>query len=456
MLDIEYDVIIIGWGKAGKTLATKLSANKQKVALIEKDIDMAGGACINVACLPTKALIHSAKIRQQAETHNLNMTWKEKETYYRTAQRYKRAFIKKMHNDSYDQIMSSENVDLYVGAASFLDPHTILIETQNKLIKIRGKKVVINTGSKPIRLDLDIKSKNIFYSDAILELNALPKRLLVVGAGFIGLEFASMYSNFGSKVTVYSKLHNFLPSEDYMDSYSVKETMQTQGINFENDAEIIAIKDYSRGTKVTAIIDGQEVEEMYDAVLVSIGREPNLDRLGLSKAGVITENGAIKVDENLKTTADNIWAVGDCKGGPFFTYVSLDDSRIVLPQLLDKTNERNSNNRPPIPFCLFIDPAYARVGMNCKEADAKGIKYEVKQLNTSSIPKAKTIHETFGWNKILVDSEGYIIGATLFNYQADEMINLISLAIAKKIKYDELANFIYTHPTFTESLNMFG
>ncbi|WP_416755151.1 dihydrolipoyl dehydrogenase family protein [Mycoplasma sp. VS42A] len=456
MLDIEYDVIIIGWGKAGKTLATKLSANKQKVALIEKDIDMAGGACINVACLPTKALIHSAKIRQQAETHNLNMTWKEKETYYRTAQRYKRAFIKKMHNDSYDQIMSSENVDLYVGAASFLDPHTILIETQNKLIKIRGKKVVINTGSKPIRLDLDIKSKNIFYSDAILELNALPKRLLVVGAGFIGLEFASMYSNFGSKVTVYSKLHNFLPSEDYMDSYSVKETMQTQGINFENDAEIIAIKDYSRGTKVTAIIDGQEVEEMYDAVLVSIGREPNLDRLGLSKAGVITENGAIKVDENLKTTADNIWAVGDCKGGPFFTYVSLDDSRIVLPQLLDKTNERNSNNRPPIPFCLFIDPAYARVGMNCKEADAKGIKYEVKQLNTSSIPKAKTIHETFGWNKILVDSEGYIIGATLFNYQADEMINLISLAIAKKIKYGELANFIYTHPTFTESLNMFG
>ncbi|MFV8474832.1 dihydrolipoyl dehydrogenase family protein [Mycoplasma sp. Z631] len=456
MLDIEYDVIIIGWGKAGKTLATKLSANKQKVALIEKDIDMAGGACINVACLPTKALIHSAKIRQQAETHNLNMTWKEKEAYYRTAQRYKRAFIKKMHNDSYDQIISSENVDLYVGAASFLDQHTILIETQNKLIKIRGKKIVINTGSKPVRLDLDIKSKNIFYSDAILELTALPKRLLVVGAGFIGLEFASMYNNFGSKVTVYSKLHNFLPSEDYMDSYSIKETMQTQGINFENDAEIIAIKDYSRGTKVTAIIDGREVEEMYDAVLVSIGREPNLDRLGLSKAGVITENGAIKVDENLKTTADNIWAVGDCKGGPFFTYVSLDDSRIVLPQLLDKTNERNLGNRPPIPFCLFIDPAYARVGMNCKEADAKGIKYEVKQLNTSSIPKAKTIHETFGWNKILVDSEGYIIGATLFNYQADEMINLISLAIAKKIKYDELANFIYTHPTFTESLNIFG
>ncbi|MHA0272931.1 dihydrolipoyl dehydrogenase family protein [Mycoplasma sp. 48589B] len=457
MIDLEYDVVIIGWGKAGKILAAKLSQNKQRVALIEKDPNMAGGACINVACLPTKCLIHSAKVREQAERHNLNMTWKEKEAYYRAAQRYKRAFVKKMHNDSYDNIIASQNVDIYFGTASFLDHNTVLVETTNKLIKVCGKKIVVNTGSKPKKLDfVDIKSKNVYYSDLLLDLYQLPKRLLVVGSGFIGLEFASMYANFGTRVTVYNNGNNFLPSEDPQDAFNVKEALRNQGIVFEDNVEISSIKDYSRGTKVIATINGEVIEDMFDAVLIAVGREANIKNLDLHKAGIDTEAGANKVDQNLKTTADNIWAVGDCKGGPFFTYISLDDSRIVLPQLLDKENTRTLKNRQVIPWTMFIDPAYARVGYNCKEADALGLKYTVKTLSTSSFPKAKTINETAGFNKILVDEDGYIIGATLFNYQADEMINFISLAIVNKIKFADLQSFIYTHPTFVENLNIFN
>ncbi|MFV8418727.1 dihydrolipoyl dehydrogenase family protein [Mycoplasma sp. Sp33II] len=361
-----------------------------------------------------------------------------------------------MHNDSYDSLISNEYIDIYFGTASFLDTNTVVVESQNKIVKVRGKKFVINTGSKTRKLDIEVKSKNLYYSDSILELTTLPKRLLVIGTGFIGLEYASTFNNFGSKVTVFNKGSMFLPTEDSNDAENVKEAMQIQGITFRDNVDIESIKDYSRGTKVHATVNGEPIEEMFDAVLVAIGRDANISDLKLENAGIETENRVIKVDKDLRTNVPNIWAVGDCKGGPFFTYISLDDSRIVLPQLLDEVNVRTTENRSPIPWCLYIDPAYARVGLNCKEADAQGIKYEVKQISTSSIPQAKTIHETAGWNKILVDTDGYVIGATLFNYAAAEMINFISLAIAYKIKFNDLVNFIYTHPSFIESLNLLG
>ncbi|SJZ50255.1 dihydrolipoyl dehydrogenase family protein [Mycoplasmopsis verecunda] len=452
----KYDVIIIGWGKGGKTLAAKLSAHGKKIAIIEKDPKMFGGTCINIGCLPTKALVHSAKVENQARKLDVKLPWIKKEQYYQAAMKHKRDFVKLLNKKNFNVLDSKPNVDTYIGEASFLSQHEVVIGNGKKQEVIYGDKIVINTGARSRLLEgVKIKSHKVLYSTGMLDLTELPKKLLVIGSGFIGLEFASMYANFGSKVTVLSPHDSFLPSEDKSDADEVKKALEAQRIIFITNANLTLIKDYAKGTKVQAEVDGQEWEDYFDAILVAIGRIPNVEGLNLKSAGVEMQNGAIKVDENLKTTTNNIWAVGDCKGGAFFTYISLDDSRIVLPQLLDQNNDRTTNNRPVVPWSMFIDPAYARVGLNEKEADKQGIKYEVRRLATAAMPKAHVINETRGFNKILVDEKGYIIGATLFNYEAAEMINIISLAMVYKIKFMDLKNFIYTHPIFIENLNEF-
>ncbi|WLP85333.1 dihydrolipoyl dehydrogenase family protein [Mycoplasma seminis] len=453
----KYDVVIIGWGKAGKTLAKKLASENKKIAIIEKDPKMFGGTCINVGCLPTKALVHASKIAQQARKFGVKLNWNEKQKYYYEAIKYKKEFVKKLNDKNFNLLDKQDNIDTYVGSASFISKNEIEISSSNHKQVIFGDKIVINTGAKNRKLDhkVEVKSKNAFYSNDILNLTKLPKRLLVIGSGFIGLEFASIYANFGSKVTVYSHNDVFMPSEDASDAAAVKQALQEQGIEFVNNVDVNSIKDYTNDVKVISTIEDKKMQQHFDAVLVAIGRIPNIDSLWLQNAGVQVQNHTIVVDENLKTTTENIWAVGDCKGGEFFTYISLDDSRIVFPQLLEQVNERTRNNRPIIPWSMFIDPIYARVGMNEKQAQQAGIKYSVRSLLTAQIPKAHVINETTGFNKLLLNENDEIIGATLFNYEAAEMINIISLAIVYKIKFSDLKNFIYTHPTFIENLNEF-
>lgn len=453
----HYDLIIVGWGKGGKTIAAKLSKLKpeSKIAIIERDPKMFGGTCINVGCLPSKSFVHNSKIWKETEKLGRNWTFKESQEAFKHAIKHKENFVAFLNSKNYHNLADLENVTSYVGVASFVNSNTIKVKSEDKEEEISADKIIINTGSKSREYDVEgaKESKFVHDSTGILNLQELPKKLLIIGAGFIGLEFASYFNNFGTEVTVAQFNEVFLASEDIEDVNAIKEQLIKSGIKLLFNTSPSKFVDKENSVSVSLNSNGQTLIEEFDAVLTSVGRIPNLDDLELEKAGVEVERGAIKVNDLLETTTSNIWAIGDVKGSAFFTYVSLDDSRIVLPQLLGKKSEYTLKDRNLLPTTTFLDPAYARVGLNEKQAQEQGIEYTLKKLPVMAIPKAHVISEKTGFIKILVDKNDYVIGATLWHYEAAEMINILSLAIKFKIKASDLGKFIYTHPIFTEALN---
>lgn len=451
----HYDLIVIGWGKAGKTIAGKMGANGKKVALIEKDEKMYGGTCVNVGCLPTKSLVHSAKLLKQIEAYGLERNYEFNNNYFKKSMEKKKELVNKLNKKNFSILNDNPNVDLYLGEASFLSNKEIEINSKNEKIIIEADRILINTGSVARKLNIvGEESQNVMTSEEILNINELPKKLLIVGAGYIGLEFATYFSNFGSEVTVVQNDDNFLPREDKEDANEILNVLKKKGIKFLFNTKINSFADNGNAVKVEYENNEEKKIEEFDKVLIAIGRRANIDNLNLEKAGVnVNSRLEIVVDENLKTSADNIWAAGDVKGGALFTYISLDDSRIILPQFLDFKSDRTINNRFIIPTSTFIDPPFARVGLNEKEAQEKNIKFTKKYAPSMTIPKAHVINETDGFSKILINENDEIIGAVLFHYEAHEMINILALAIQAKIKYQMLKDFIYTHPVFTESLN---
>ncbi|WP_426461004.1 dihydrolipoyl dehydrogenase family protein [Mycoplasma hafezii] len=451
----KYDLIIIGWGKGGKTLAASLGKQGWKIALIEKDSLMYGGTCINVGCLPSKAFAHSAQALDEVRKLDLATDYELNNKFYQASLKHKREFVKKLNNKNFSILDTLENVDLYLGTASFKDSKVISVQLKDELIELTGDKIIINTGASFRKLDIKgiENTQGIIYSNQALELEQLPKEMLVIGAGFIGLEFANYFNQFGSKVTVMQHNDSFMPSEDLEDSNYVKELLTKQGIDLKFNTQVLEFKNQNNQVVVTYKQNDQTYTQTFDNVLIAAGRVPNTQNLNLEAVGIETKNQAIVVNDYLETTVKDVYAIGDVKGGPMFTYVSLDDSRILLSNWLNTPKKYTLKDRDLLPWSTFLSPTYARVGYNEKEATAKNIKYIKKYLPTSGIPKAHVINQTDGFNKILINENDEIIGATLMNYEAHEMINILTLAIKLKLKYQYLRDFIYTHPTFTESLN---
>lgn len=451
----QYDLIILGWGKAGKTLAMKMGKLGQKVALVEKNPKMYGGTCVNVGCLPTKSLVHSAKIKEQMEKYGLTLDSTQKEHFFEVAMKKKAEMVQKLNQKNFGLLHENENVDLFLGKASFVSEKEIRVQQEVGEVFLRAEKILINTGAVSRKLGVPGEdSPHVLDSEGILELEALPKKLLIVGAGFIGLEFASYFSNFGTEVSIFQFDNQFLAREDEEDAKELLELLKRKGIAFSFQTSVKSFEDCEERVKVFYEKEGREEEEVFDKVLVAIGRAANTKDLALENTKIeVNSRAEIVVDSLLRTTAPNVWAAGDVKGGAQFTYISLDDSRIILPQLLGREAERSVENRSVVPTVSFIDPPFARVGINEKEAKEKKIDYVKKYLPTIAIPKAHVIGETEGFSKILINGEEEIIGATLFHYEAAEMINLLALAIQMKIKYTVLRDFIYSHPVMTESLN---
>ncbi|VEU58591.1 dihydrolipoyl dehydrogenase family protein [Mycoplasmopsis gallinacea] len=452
-----YDLIVIGWGKAGKTLANKLGSQGQKIALIEKDPKMYGGTCINVGCLPTKSLVHDAKLVSQMRSLGIENNYEVNNAFFKKAMEHKQNLVKKLNKVNFDILENNPNVDLYLGDASFESENSIKVTKYDyQEIILEAKKILINTGAIPNKLSIEgSDSKNILTSEQLLELQELPKDILVIGAGFIGLEFASIFNHFGSNVQIFQKGNIFLPSEDQSDADAIKDSLIKRGIKIDFDIDLIKFVDLRNNkTKVVYSQNDQIKEAVFDKILVAIGRRPNTDGLNLEKANIkVNERGIIISNKLLQTTNENVYVAGDVKGGYQFTYISLDDSRIIYPQLANLEASYTKDDRKYVPFASFIDPTYARAGLNEKEAKEKGIEFTVKYLPSLKIPKAHVIRETEGYYKVLIDKEGYIIGAIVFNYEAHEIINLLSVAIKYKIKASDLKDFIYVHPNFTEALN---
>ena len=452
----KYDAVIIGFGKGGKTLAGFLAGKGQNVALVEKSDKMYGGTCINVGCIPSKKLVNSTKVLKDKGLSSIE----DKEKFYSESIENKNTLIGALRGKNYEMLASKENITVYDGTGSFVSKNVVNVENNGENVQIEGEKIFINTGAATIIPNIKgLKESNYVYtSTSIMELKELPKKLTIIGAGYIGLEFASMYSEFGSEVTVIDMGDRLMPREDEEIAERVKAILEAKGIKFLLKSKIEEISD--RNDKGYVKISGEngESEVESDAILVAIGRKPNTEGLNLEAAGVKTdERGAVVVDETLKTTADNIWAMGDVKGGLQFTYISLDDFRIIRDNVYGN-GSRTINDRNVIPYCVFINPPLSRVGMTEKEAVEKGYEVKTGRLEAMAIPKGKIEGVTDGLLKTVVDAKtDKILGCTLLCNTSHEMINVVATAIKAEQKYIFLKDMIFTHPTMSEALNdLFG
>ena len=449
-----FDVIIIGFGKGGKTLAAEFAKRGQKVAIIERSDKMYGGTCINIGCIPTKTLVHQAKMASALK----DATFEERSEFYRNAVSVKESVTSALRNKNYHNLADNPNVTVYTGIGSFVSADVVAVRTATEEIRLTSKQIIINTGAETVIPPIEGIAGNpfVYTSTSIMELADLPRRLVIIGGGYIGLEFASMYASFGSQVTVLESYPELIAREDRDIAASVKETLEKKGIVFRMNAKVQSVNRVEDKAIVT-FADSQTNEVFVleaDAVLLATGRRPNTKDLNLEVAGVeVDVRGAIIVDEYLKTTNPNIRAVGDVKGGLQFTYISLDDYRIVREDLFgDK--ERKANDRNPVSYSVFIDPPLARIGLNEEEARKQNLDIIVKKLPAMAIPRAKTLGEMDGLLKAIIDKNtGKILGCMLFAPDSGEVINTVAIAMKAGLDYTFLRDFIFTHPSMSEALN---
>lgn len=450
----QYDAIIIGFGKAGKTLAAELSNRGWQVAVVERSSMMYGGTCPNIACIPTKTLVHEAGIAALLYHDD----------YPKQANLYKQAIGRKnrltsfLRNNNYERLSKRPNVTVYTGEGSFVSANIIKVALPEGDIELQGKEIFINTGSTPIIPAIDgIKeSQKVYTSTTLLDLNVLPQRLIIVGGGYIGLEFASMYAEFGSKVTLLEGGNWFMPRNDQDIANSVKEVLEKKGIEIHLNARAQSIHDTNDGVTLTYsdVSDGTPYFVDGDAILIATGRKPMIEGLNLQAAGIgVDAHGAIVVNDQLRTTVPHVWAMGDVKGGAQFTYLSLDDFRIIRDQLFgDK--KRDIGDRDPVPYAVFIDPPLAHIGLTEEEALKRGYSFKVSRLPATSVVRSRTLKQTDGMLKAIVnDHSGKIMGCTLFCAEAPEIINIVAMAMKTGQHYTFLRDFIFTHPSMSEGLN---
>lgn len=444
-MDQKFDTIVIGFGKAGKTLAAKLAKQGEKVALIEKDARMYGGTCINVGCIPSKRLVMEAEL---APAHD----FEAQSEYYHVAVQEKKKLTAALRMANYNKLIDA-GVQVINGTVSFLDGKTIEVKGAHDTVQIlSASKFIINTGARPIIPAVPGVENNrfVFTSETMMENETLPLRLTIIGGGYIGLEFASMYARFGSKVTILQHSSVFLPKEDRDIAEAVENVLKSYGVSVIMGTDLKEIKE---GTAVYTK-NGEEDTLDGDAILLATGRGPNTEGLHAQRAGVeLTKRGAVVTDKHLRTTAENIWAAGDVCGNLQFTYISLDDSRIILSDM-QGDGSRTTENRGAFAYSVFMEPSFSRAGLSEKEAADKGLNYRVVRMNTDMIPKAKVLRKTTGMLKAVIDKDsGKIFGAALFCPESYEIINMVKLAMDHDLDYTVLRDFIYTHPTMSEGLN---
>lgn len=432
----QYQAIIIGFGKAGKTLAATLAKTGWRVAIVEQSNTMYGGTCINIGCIPTKTLVHDAELQHD----------------FAAAMQRKAAVVSFLRDKNFHNLADLENVDVIDGRAEFVDNHTVRVVQSTGAIELSGEKIFINTGAQSTVPDVEglTTTPGVFDSTGLLNLTQRPERLGILGGGYIGVEFASMFANFGSKVTLYEAAPLFLAREDRDIAEAIARILRDKGVEIILNTNVQAVSSGDGAVQVKMPGGVQIV----DALLVASGRKPATENLQLQKAGVdVNDRGAIIVNKYLRTSADNIWAMGDVTGGLQFTYISLDDFRIVRDNLSGE-GRRHTGDRQNVPYSVFMTPPLSRVGMTEEQARASGASVQVVTLPVAAIPRARVMDDTRGVLKAVVDSETkQILGVSLLCVDSHEMINIIKTVMDAGLPYTTLRDQIFTHPSMSESLN---
>ena len=432
---LTYDLIVIGFGKAGKTLAAKMAAQGKKVALIERSKAMYGGTCINIACIPTKTLLVAA----------------EKGLAFDQVMAEKNAVTSRLNGKNYAAI-SGAGVDIIDAEAHFLSNKVIEITAGDEKKELTAEIIVINTGavSNVLLIPGLTETEHVYDSTGIQNLKELPKRLGVLGGGNIGLEFAGLYNKLGSQVTVLDAAPVFLPRVEPSIAALAKQYMEEDGIQLLQNVQTKQIK--NDGAEVVVVTEDGEFR--FDALLYATGRKPNVEPLQLENTDIeLTERGAIKVDKHLETSVPGVFAAGDVNGGLQFTYISLDDFRILYSYLAGD-GSYTLEDRKNVPTSMFITPPLAQIGLTEKEAQEQGLPIAVKEIPVAAMPRGHVNADLRGAFKAVVNTETKeIVGATIFSAGAQEIINILTVAMDNKIPYTYLSKQIFTHPTLSENLN---
>lgn len=437
-----FDAIIVGAGQAGPPLAGRLVDAGQTVAIVERKL--VGGTCVNYGCIPTKTLVASAYAAHLARRGVEYGIGTGEVTVDMAKVKGRKDGIVAADRDGVESWLEGmDGCTLLRGHARFIDPHTLQVGDQ----RITGKQIFLNTGGRATVPDIPgLADVDYLTNVGILELDTVPEHLVIIGGSYIGLEFAQMFRRFGAEVTVVERGPRLASREDDDVCVAIKDILEREGITIHLGADEIRVAKDGDGVAVStgsAVVSGSHL-------LVAVGRVPNTDDLGLEKAGVATDSrGYITVDDQLRTTVDHIWAMGDCNGKGAFTHTSYNDFEIVAANLLDNEPRRVSDRIPT--YALYIDPPLGRAGMTEAQVLASGRKALVGKRPMTRVGRAIEKGETQGFMKVVVDAESnQILGAAILGVGGDEVVHCILDLMSAKAPYTTMTHTVHIHPTVAE------
>ncbi len=443
-----FDAIVIGAGQAGPALAERCSQEGLRTAIIERG--HFGGTCVNVGCIPTKTMVASARaIHMARRGAEFGFTAGDMQVNMQRVKARKEAQVLKSRSGVLQWMQGLKNTEVIQGHATFVGPRTVQVDDRT----LAAARIFINVGGRAAVPDLQgIKDVPFLDNTSIMELAEVPEHLVIVGGSYIGIEFAQMMRRFGANVTVVERSAQLLPREDEDISHGIRAILEAEGVNFQLNAECLSLaKDGSR-TIVGAVCGADAPTIVASHVLLAAGRQPNTDGMGLDIAGIkLDKRGYIAVDNQLRTSADGVWAVGDCNGRGAFTHTAWNDYEIVAANLFDNDPRRVTDRIPC--YALFIDPALGRVGLTEREVRASGRKALIATMPMQRVGRAREAGETQGMMKVLVDAETQrIVGAAILGMNGDEVVHSMLDIMAADQPYTVISRATHIHPTVNELL----
>ena len=453
----RYDAICVGSGQASTPLAEALAHEGWRVALIERDL--VGGTCVNVGCTPTKTMVASARVAYLAHrAADYGVAAVPVMVDMVAVRARKRVMVAEWHDPKERRLESTEHLDLIYGEGRFRAPHEIEVALRDGGTRhLTSERIFLNTGSRPARPHLPgldaVAPERVLDSTSIMELDVLPDHLIVLGGGYIGLEFGQMFRRFGSRVTIVQRHAHLLAREDQDVAEAVAAILEEDGIELLLEAAAIRATPSRAG--VTLTVHQQRAERAIDGshILLATGRVPNSDALNLPTAGIeIDRAGFIKVNDRLETNVPGVWAIGDVRGGPAFTHLSYHDSTVVLENVLRGGTATTTGRL--IPYVIYIDPQLGRVGLSESEARATGRPIKIARMKMEESSRASELSETRGFMKAIIDTEtNQILGCAVLGLEGGEIMSMLEIAMLGKLPYTALRDGIFAHPTLAESLN---
>ena len=442
----KYDAIVIGSGQGGNPLSYALAERGWTVALVEKSY--LGGTCINTGCTPTKTMLASAQVAHYARNAaRWGVRTGRVDVDLPFVVDRKTAVVQRFRGNQERNVASHPSLRLYRGQARFLSSRQVQVDDEI----LESERIFIDTGTRPNPPKLPgLDAIDYLTNESLMEIRQVPEHLLIMGGGYVGLEFGQMFRRFGSRVTLVHRGPQILPREDEDVARELQKGLEAEGVDFRLNSNSVQVEKRAQQLVLTLESAGQKSTIIGSHLLAATGRRPNTDGLGLDKAGVeLDSQGYIRVNSRLETTIAGIWALGDVTGGPAFTHISYHDYQIIFGNLLEQKNLSTANRY--VPYALFTDPQLGRVGMTEKEARASGQKLKIGSYAMSRVARAIERDETAGMMKLIVNAEtDQVLGAAILSSEGGELVQILGALILARAPYTVLKGAVYIHPTLAE------